>query len=331
MKESSLIFLVSQPRSGSTYLQSLIANHSEVNTTSEAWIMLHYINQLNPKLVQTSVNNHLTQEAFQLYLEKFPGLNYRSALKSHLLSLYEPLNRNCTYILDKTPRYWEILPELIDLFPDARYIILRRNPFHVARSMVKTWKLNSLNALNKFRRDLLYAPDLLAGFSKEHESNKNVYHLSYEALVQQPEREIKAIMEWLGLEFLPEMVNSEVNEKVKGKFGDPGQNPEFHDKDEDAGRLLDETRFREFLQGYAAFLGPDYLKAFNDLQTGTQPEETNTFQNFLSLKDPFENMSLTGDGRENLLRENKALKKELVQIKNSGSYKLVKRLKSLFS
>ena len=36
----NLIFLISQPRAGSTLLQRMLAGHPEIHTTSEPWFML---------------------------------------------------------------------------------------------------------------------------------------------------------------------------------------------------------------------------------------------------------------------------------------------------
>ena len=36
-----LIFVISQPRSGSTLLQRLLSGHSWIQTSAETWLMLH--------------------------------------------------------------------------------------------------------------------------------------------------------------------------------------------------------------------------------------------------------------------------------------------------
>lgn len=41
MSDSNLIFLISQPRSGSTLLQKLIATSNQIDTLQEPWLMLH--------------------------------------------------------------------------------------------------------------------------------------------------------------------------------------------------------------------------------------------------------------------------------------------------
>ena len=41
--EKNLIFIISPPRSGSTLLQRILNNSSEIETTSEPWFLLHYL------------------------------------------------------------------------------------------------------------------------------------------------------------------------------------------------------------------------------------------------------------------------------------------------
>ena len=40
-KGHDLIFIISQPRSGSTLLQRVLAGHPDVATSAETWLMLH--------------------------------------------------------------------------------------------------------------------------------------------------------------------------------------------------------------------------------------------------------------------------------------------------
>ena len=67
-------------------------------------------------------------------------------LKSHILDLYREIskkNRNddFIYFLDKTPRYYWILNEIHELFPEAKYIYLTRNPINVFSSTMTSWEI----------------------------------------------------------------------------------------------------------------------------------------------------------------------------------------------
>ena len=91
MKEENLIFIISLPRSGSTYLQSLLSNNKFINTCSEPWILLNYANQIKPSLLTCTFDNHLAVDALKNYQEKFPEIDFKDINKKFLLSLYAPL------------------------------------------------------------------------------------------------------------------------------------------------------------------------------------------------------------------------------------------------
>jgi hypothetical protein len=45
----NLIFLISQPRAGSTLTQAILGSHRDIYTLSEPWLMLHPIYALRPE------------------------------------------------------------------------------------------------------------------------------------------------------------------------------------------------------------------------------------------------------------------------------------------
>ena len=331
MEESTLIFLVSQPRSGSTYLQSLISNHPKVNTTSEPWILLAFGNLLKPSLIHSSYNNGLAQDAFREYLSKHPEFPYQDHFKAFLLSLYQPLSNSFSYVLDKTPRYWEILEEISYFFPKAKIILLQRNPLDVARSMVKTWGLTSLYLLNNYRRDLLFAPKVIQEFSEKHAVNPQVFTLTYENLINNRESQMQALMEWMGLEYSNELLEPQQNQKNKGSFGDPYQNQEYQkNRIEVNNPFVQNAQFAEFLQGYAHYLGANYFEKNGFDYEDIVPKDNATFQNFLKWRSVFEISNPEMVRPEVLLRENQKLKISLEELKTSAYYTLGKTLLAPF-
>ena len=88
--------------------------------------------------------------------------DYNQELKNFVLSLYEKANKkNALYFLDKTPRYYLIIPEIVDIFPDAKFIFLFRDPLQILSSIIKTFNHNSL-CLHRYHIDLFRGPKLLA-------------------------------------------------------------------------------------------------------------------------------------------------------------------------
>jgi len=120
------------------------------------------------------------------------------------------------YFLDKTPRYYFVLPELCRTFPNAHYIILFRNPLAVMCSMLKHWV--GIHGLYKFSKDLLEAPRFLVeGVAVAGERGLVV---QYEQLVANPEREITRICDGLGIGFVPEMIEYGRGELPHWSVGD---------------------------------------------------------------------------------------------------------------
>lgn len=222
MQESKLIFIVSQPRAGSTLLQKIISNNEMVDTVSEPWILLPFLSINKPDLIRAEYNYPVAIAGVNDYLIKRNKQSvFQQELKKLLLSLYSVSNTN-QYFIDKTPRYYEILPEIAELFPESKIIVLKRNPFASLSSMLSTWSGNKLayQDLKTFYRDFLNAPFLIHDFCKKQETNNNVHILNYESLVQSPADTVKRIYDWLGISFDEKVLDAGDNEKVKGMYGD---------------------------------------------------------------------------------------------------------------
>lgn len=280
MEEKQLIFIISQPRSGSTYLQSLLSNNIQVNTCSEPWIFLNYISLLKPEVVKTDFDIKMASRAFKSYLCNFPKFNYRDKLKSHILGNYEPMAQNFEYVIDKTPRYYEILDEMLQLFPNSKFIILKRNPTDVARSIMTTWNINTIKKILPYKNDILKAPIIIDDFLEKYKSYSNIYEISYEELIDDEIKETKKIYDWLGIDFSSSYIDFSSNHKIKGKFGDPYINANLT-KDQIVNLKPDLLRWqKKFILGYGHYLEQRKFLNYSYSYTG---RKTANFQYFRYL------------------------------------------------
>lgn len=290
MKEENLIFIISQPRSGSTYLQNLLSNNNDVSTTSEHWLLLNFANQFNSKLIKSAFENNLSTDAFNDFLQKHPNYNFKEHFKSFLLQIYNNtvLKPNHKFVIDKTPRYWEISEEIISFFPKSKVIILKRNPLNVLQSIIKTWDVKSLKHLNEYRRDLLLAPYKINEFSQKHKEEKNVYILKYEDLIVNLKQETKKIYDWIGLSFSETVLETKGNYKIQGKYGDPFQNTNEYSKNKDK-KLILTPDLNGIVEGYAAFLGEKFMNDYGEYKILKAQEfnNTNIFDKYLNLTPNF--------------------------------------------
>jgi hypothetical protein len=274
VKEENLIFIISQPRSGSTFLQKIISNNSKVATSSEPWILFPFALFYRPDLHSASFDGQTAHSALEEFLTKFNAKeDLKDSLKSIILSLYEKAMGDSKYFLDKTPRYYEILPQLVNWFPKAHFLVLKRNPLAVLASMIDTWSGGKLNykELIRFERDFMIAPTLIQNFCSDHQRLNNFYEVKYESLVKNPEYEVRKIYRWLGIDFNLDALQFGRNTKVTGKFGD-----DVYKSDRDSMykeipiemsadkwmEKLNRRSLKSFLSGYYWFLGEEFMKNY---------------------------------------------------------------------
>lgn len=207
-KGEGLIFVISQPRAGSTMLQRMLGGHPDIHTVGEPWLMLYPLYALRQQGYEAEYSAPTARPALQEFLNTLPNgeEEYIEGVRRMCSYLYgralEASGKR--YFLDKTPRYYLIIPELVRAFPEARFIILLRNPLSMLCSILDTWIKQQWSWVYYFKSDLVRAPRLLlegAGLMGE---RGLVIH--YEQLVTDPENEMRRVCAMLGEDFTPDMV-----------------------------------------------------------------------------------------------------------------------------
>ena len=224
----SPIFLFSLPRSGSTLLQRVLMSHKDIASVAEPLLMLPFTYAYKKEGVLTEYAHNVSYAALEDFIDNLPNKedDYYKALGTFATTLYEKqcLN-NEQYFLDKTPRYYYIIPEILKIFPTAKFIFLFRNPVHVMSSMIQTWSNGNLKNMYAYERDLNYGPKVLS-YGYELLKDK-AYAICYEEYVTNPEKYTKEICNYLELEFDETMLNSFIIQNTKGRMGDPSGVKEY--------------------------------------------------------------------------------------------------------
>ena len=218
----NLFFLISQPRSGSTLLQRILAGNSEIATTSEPWIALHPISALQGDAIDPNYDANQASEALLEFLHS-SGADisfYKKQITNFLLRFYDQAvaYQNKRYFLDKTPRYYYIVDHLHELFPDAKFIILLRNPFAVLHSVLKTWVKDDYSLLINNFDDLIVAPHNISAFLQKKPPNCHVVH--YEKLVADPHKTMKHLCGFLDVTYSDGMIDYGNRNDPKWRYGD---------------------------------------------------------------------------------------------------------------
>jgi len=201
---SNLVFLLSSPRAGSTLLSAILGRHSRILCPAEPWFLLSLhslyhgtctgIAAYDQRLADIGLRELVREDEFLSAARAFAASLYGSRLAATGRSVF----------VDKTPRYYHVLPFLAAVFPRARMIWLKRSPLDVAGSYKTSW---GVPAGNLSGRDL--SPDAfdltlgLTNLGSWFDGSPGRLEISYEELVVEPDAAVGRILGFLGLDAEP--------------------------------------------------------------------------------------------------------------------------------
>jgi len=176
------IFILGMPRSGTTLVEQIVSNHSEVHGAGE----LEELNRLiYPILKQGELFDHETLNRIRsAYLEKLTAIG-----QGH------------RYVTDKMPHNFRWIAIIAAAFPEAKIVHVKRDARAVCWSNYKhyfkqkalgyTYDLDDTIAYYRLYQDLMcYLEARVPG---------RIYHLEYEKLTVDPEHEIRQLITHLGI------------------------------------------------------------------------------------------------------------------------------------
>lgn len=200
MPEDEPAFILGLPRSGTTLLSYALNTHPEITVPPEPWLLLA-LDALGQASPQNPVDSVYLGRAFE---EFTAGCDLGAAKRAFALHIYrQHLRRSGKRVfVDKTPRYWLMLAQIREMFPDARYVWLRRNPFAVLASMKSSWGFDLMKQLARggdhlHLFDLLLGSRALSAFAARPPCH--LLSVGYERLVDDPVRETARVFDFLGV------------------------------------------------------------------------------------------------------------------------------------
>ena len=261
----NLIFIISQLRSGSTLLQRMLSGRPDIQSSAETWLLLHPLYASREEGITTDYGAKWAALAFNEFLEHYTDGKpvYDEAVRGWAKTFYDNAlaNSNGKIFIDKTPRYAMILPELLRLFPKARFIFLLRNPMAVLASEMHSFVKQDFNTLSVFRKDLLDAPaQICAGIDQ---LGDQAIVVRYEQLVTDPETQMLRLCGELGIEYSDAMLDYSSTPEAKGFMTDRvGIRQRSRPVAESVGKwraMVDDPQLLHFAQQYLQELDPEVL------------------------------------------------------------------------
>lgn len=228
-----LIFITGNSRSGTTMTGRIFGLHPQVHTFQE----LHFFEQLwsgndihKPadkahavnviaRLINIERNGYFTQHADDDYRQE--ALTVCSTAGSSLalhhyykaFLLHETQRNKRTIPCEQTPQYIFYLNEILELFPEARIVIMVRDPRDVLLSQRNKWKRRWLGASGIPFREAVrsmvnYHPVTMSKLwnaavhaGQKMKDHPRVFELKYETLISEPEKTIRELCTFTGIEF----------------------------------------------------------------------------------------------------------------------------------
>ena len=203
------IFVVGLPRAGSTLIEQILSSHPEIEGTMEL-----------PDI--TSLARHLNEDNFvsegpgyPYLLEDLPREEFKRRGEDYIRNTRFHRKSGRPFFVDKMPNNYAHVGLIHMILPRARIIDARRHPMgscfsnfkqHFARGQHFTYALTDVGRYYYDYVELMaHFDDVLPG---------KVHRVIYEQLVEDPEREIRRMLEYLGLPFDERCLNFHETERA---------------------------------------------------------------------------------------------------------------------
>jgi hypothetical protein len=203
------VFLVGCSRSGTTWLQSMLAFHPEIYTGPEPHFFIAF--SASEPTYHFPFENHRIGMAEYWSTEDYYGW-IAAGYRMFLSGLPQP-RTTPRYFLDKTPNQCLHADFILRTFPHARFLDLIRDSRAVVASLLRASRQirNGSSAMTAGRAAELWVRLVKAGRKIQSMVPSNQYYeLKYENLRRNPGTEISKIFEWLDLPADSDFVQSAV-------------------------------------------------------------------------------------------------------------------------
>ena len=200
------IFVVGMPRSGTTLVERIISQHSDVTSAGE----LQHFGLLVKKMAKTSSNRVIDAET----VTATKDINFKELGKAYIESTRAITGKTAKFV-DKMPLNVLYVGFILQALPKAKIICLDRNPLDTIVSNFR--QLFSVNqSYYNYAYDLQTTTEFYLLFKQLAELwlalfPDNFYLINYEKLVNDPLNEAKQLIEFCDLSWQEDCVNIHQN------------------------------------------------------------------------------------------------------------------------
>lgn len=202
--ETVPIFIVGMPRTGTTLLERILGNHSQVTAAGE-------LRDFNTALcweADSFVGSSLTPSS----IARLQSLDF-GRVGAHYLQRTAARSRGRRYLIDKNPLNFAYAGYIAKALPHAKILCLRRSPMDACFSNLKELFTNLTYG---YSYDMIELADHYARFAALRDHWQRIlpeqFHVvDYENLVADPLAASEGIMRFCGLDFEPQSIDITAN------------------------------------------------------------------------------------------------------------------------
>lgn len=188
-----IIFILGMPRTGSTLIEQILANHESIFAAGELTV---------------------AHESFKKILSEDQIFDNLKKIKNHYHARVNRLTEK-DFITDKLPLNFFWIGFILKLFPNAKVIHTTRDPIDVCFSIYKTkfadgtldFSYSQKNIINFYKN----YQDIMKFWKKE--LSNTFIDVNYESLIQNPEKVCSTIFDFVGINFTQECLNIQNNNR----------------------------------------------------------------------------------------------------------------------
>jgi tetratricopeptide (TPR) repeat protein len=197
--EERPVFIVGMPRSGTTLVERILSGHSRLDTIGEFTEF--------PRLYGIRLREQYARDSTRTPSEASMDLDFAELGRAYCQAARE-LAGQAPGFVDKLPYNFLYCGYILAALPNARLIHLTRHPLDTCYAVYKTLFFGAYS----FSYDL----DELAGYYISYRRHMAHWHavmpgrilgVSYEALVHEPEAQVRRIIDWCGLDWEPAVLD----------------------------------------------------------------------------------------------------------------------------
>ena len=203
------IFILGLPRAGSTLLEQILASHSRVEGTMELPDIHNLVRRIDGKHDRSEPGNYPEG------LAELDGDALRALGQEYLDTTRIQRSEGTPFFIDKMPNNWAYAGFIRLILPNARIVDARRHPLdcgfsnfkqHFARGQAFSYDLAHIGRYySDYVRMMAHLDAVQPG---------KIHRVIHERLVDNPEAEISALLDYCGLEWEDSCLNFHENRRA---------------------------------------------------------------------------------------------------------------------